>query len=109
MDILSVVCAAYYMALVIYLYNIFTLRVFLSILYKKNVDVVLKRQTETVNVASISLPYFPLSFFYESNTERINFRIMLICFTFVKHVCFVLYATCVRFDLVKTRKVTLCG
>ena len=47
--------------------------------------------------------------FYESNTKGTNFRIKFICFTFVKCAYFVLYSTCVRFDLVKSPEVTLCG
>ena len=51
-----------------------------------------------------------LSFFFnESNTEGTNFRIVFICFTFVKYACFVVvYSTSVRFDLVKSPEVTLC-
>ena len=47
--------------------------------------------------------------FYESNTEGTNFWTMFICFTFVKSACFVLYSTCVRFDLVKSPEVILCA
>ena len=47
--------------------------------------------------------------FYESNTEGANFRIVFICFTFVTRASFVVYSTCVRFDLVKSPEVTLCG
>ena len=46
---------------------------------------------------------------YESNTKEINFWIMFICFTFVKCSYFVLYSISVRFDLVKSPEVTLCG
>ena len=48
-------------------------------------------------------------FFYRSNTEGTNFRIMFICFTFVKCAYFVLYSTCVRFYFMKSPEVTLCG
>ena len=34
---------------------------------------------------------------------------MFICLTFVKWACFVLYSTCVGFDLMKSPEVTLCG
>ena len=47
--------------------------------------------------------------YYENNTEGTNFRIMFICFTFVKCACFVLYSTCVRFSLVKSPEATLYG
>ena len=46
---------------------------------------------------------------YKSNTEGTNFRIMFICLTFVKCACFVLYSTCLRFELVKSPEVTVCG
>ena len=46
---------------------------------------------------------------YESNTKETNFQIMFIYLTFIKCACFVLYSTYVRFDLVKSPEVTLCG
>ena len=47
--------------------------------------------------------------FYESNIEGTDFRIMFICFMFVKCACFVLFSTSVRFDLAKSPEMTLCG
>ena len=70
-------------------------------------NLALKRQTEMVNWYQHLLTLF--AFFYENNTEGTTFRIMLICFTFVKCACFVLYSPSARFHLVKSPEVTLCG
>ena len=74
-----------------HLYIIFNLQLFLSIFI-----IVLISGIETPDLNG-HLPFF--FFFYESNTKGTNFWIMFICF----------YATSVKFDLVKSPEVTLCG
>ena len=70
---------------------------------------VLKRQTERSMVPSIVI-CLENNCFYKNNSEGTNFRInMFVCFMFVKCACVVLYSTSVRFDLVKSPEVTLCG
>ena len=88
-----------------HLYSIFNLRFFLSVLFFICLNLVLKRQTERSMVPGspncISL--------FVSNTEGTYYRLMFICFTFVKCACFILYSTSVRFDLVEIPEVILCG
>ena len=58
----------------------------------------------------LTLFVFYFILFYESYTEWTNFQIMFVCtFTFMYCVCFVLYSTCTRFELVKSTEVTLYG
>ena len=90
-----------------YLYSIFNLRLFLSILFYNFCNLVLKRQSERSMVPASH------NFICHLCTRAIpkglgtNFQIILICFTFVKCACLVLYSTCVRFDLVKSPVLTL--
>ena len=55
-----------------HLYSIFYLRLFLSILFYAFCNLVLKRQTKTVNGTRAS-PNFNCLFLYKSNTEGTNF------------------------------------
>ena len=75
----------------LYIYSIFNLWLFLSILFYNFFNLVLKRQTEMVNGTSIDSLLFLPFFFNESNAEGTNFRITFICFMFVKCACLVLY------------------
>ena len=48
--------------------------------------------------------------FYKRHTKGTNFRIMfIICFTFVHNVHVLFSIQCVRFELVESPEVTLCG
>ena len=67
----------------------------------------LKRQTETVNETSIS--HLDLPFFMRAIPKGLAFRL---CYMYyVCKICMFLFfhSTPVRFDLVKTPEVTLCG
>ena len=57
-------------------YSIFSLQLFLSILFYNYFNLLLKRQTKRSMVPAF--PNFICFFFYESNTEGTNFRIMFI-------------------------------
>ena len=79
-----------------HLYSIFNLRLFLSILFyiKNKSDI----ETPDRNCQWYQHLQTLFAIFYESNSVWTNFGL-----------CFVLYSTCVRFDLLKRLDVTLCG
>ena len=91
-----------------FIYSFFYLRLFLStfffFFFKSGIEM-----PDRNSQWYWHLPTLFAFFFNESNTEGTSFWIMFICFTFVKCACFVLYSTSVRFDLVKSPEVTLCG
>ena len=88
------------------LFSIFNLRLFFSILFYIFFNLVLKRQDQNGQWYQHLLTLF--ASFYKSSTEGTNldyiymFYVCILC-----NACFVLYSTCVGFDLVKSPEVTL--
>ena len=94
----------------IHLYSIFNLRLFFVLSF--NFFKIWYWNVRTKRWMVLESPSSICHFLREQYRirEGTKLRIMFIIhFTFVKCACFVLYSICVRFDLVKSPEVTLCG